>query len=52
MVTPLTTETAVSAFDAVLLKAGCSLPNRDTLDQRIVENVRNRTGRIIDVQGG
>jgi len=25
---------------------------RDTLDQRIVLNVQNRTGRIIDVQGG
>lgn len=49
---PVTTETAVSAFDNVLLKAGCSLPNRDTLDQRIVNDIRNRTGRIIDVQGG
>ncbi|MCS3799607.1 pectinesterase family protein [Niastella sp. OAS944] len=49
---PVTTETAVSAFETVLLKAGCSLPNRDTLDQRIVNDVRNRSGRIIDVQGG
>lgn len=49
---PVTTETAVSAFESVLLKAGCSLPNRDTLDQRIVNDVRNRSGRIIDVQGG
>lgn len=49
---PVTTEAAVNAFENVLLKAGCSLPNRDTLDQRIVSDVRNRTGRIIDVQGG
>ena len=33
-------------------KAGCSLPARDTLDQRIIQNVKNRTGGIIDVQGG
>ncbi|HUR65532.1 MAG TPA: hypothetical protein VMZ03_04210, partial [Chitinophagaceae bacterium] len=25
---------------------------RDTLDQRIVANVKNRTGNFIDVQGG
>jgi pectin methylesterase-like acyl-CoA thioesterase len=49
---PLTTETALDAYENVLQKAGCSLPNRDTLDQRIVNDVRNRTGRIIDVQGG
>lgn len=49
---PLTTETALEAYESVLQKSGCSLPNRDTLDQRIVNDVRNRTGRIIDVQGG
>ncbi|KAA2239838.1 pectate lyase [Chitinophaga agrisoli] len=45
------TQTAPDAFTAVLAKAGCSLPRRDTLDQRIIDNVRNRTGHIIDVQG-
>lgn len=49
---PVTTETALQAYESVLQKAGCSLPNRDTLDQRIVNDVGNRTGRIIDVQGG
>jgi pectin methylesterase-like acyl-CoA thioesterase len=49
---PLATETALEAYENVLQKAGCALPNRDTLDQRIVNDVRNRTGRIIDVQGG
>lgn len=49
---PLTTETALEAYESVLQKAGSVLPNRDTLDQRIVNDVRNRTGRIIDVQGG
>jgi hypothetical protein len=46
------TEYASDAYNAVLLKAGCSLPNRDTLDARIIENVKNRTGGFIDVQGG
>lgn len=49
---PINTEPAVDAFEAVLQRAGCSLPGRDTLDQRIVNDVRNRTGSIIDVQGG
>lgn len=49
---PVTTQTAADAYEAVLNNAGCSLPNRDTLDQRIVNDVRNGTGRIIDVQGG
>lgn len=45
-------QTAEEAYQSVLQKGGCSLPVRDTLDQRIVENVKNRTGRLIDVQGG
>lgn len=40
------------AFQSVLKNAGASLPARDTLDQRIINDVKNRTGRIIDVQGG
>lgn len=46
------TETAPAAFESVLGKAGCSRPERDTLDQRVVHDVVARTGRIIDVQGG
>jgi hypothetical protein len=48
----ITTETAEQAFASVLNKAGAVLPRRDTLDQRIINNVRDKTGRIIDVQGG
>jgi hypothetical protein len=45
-------QSAQDAYRDVLLLAGCSLPNRDTLDQRIVNDVKNRTGRLINVQGG
>lgn len=45
-------QTAQDAYTSVLSAGGCSLPHRDTLDQRIVNDVINRTGRLIDVQGG
>ncbi len=48
----INTETALNAYISVLANAGCALPNRDTLDARIVNDVKNRTGRIIDCQGG
>jgi pectin methylesterase-like acyl-CoA thioesterase len=48
----VTTQSATAAFESVLNGAGATLPRRDTLDARIADNVRNRTGRIIDVQGG
>ena len=39
------------AYESVLMSAGASF-RRDTLDQRIINDVKNGTGRIIDVQGG
>jgi hypothetical protein len=45
------TSSALKAFDDVMNFSGASL-KRDTLDQRIINNVKNRTGSIIDVQGG
>lgn len=48
----VTTEDANSAYQSVLAYAGCSLPNRDTLDKRILKNVVERLGSFIDVQGG
>lgn len=48
---PLPVQTAKDAFEAVMLSAGASF-KRDTMDQRIILDVRNRTGRFIDVQGG
>lgn len=47
----IATQAAETAYAAVLNGAGASF-RRDTLDQRIVADVRHRTGRIIDVQGG
>jgi len=48
---PIPTETAEDAYTSVLKYAGASF-KRDTLDARIVKNVWDRTGNIIDVQGG
>ncbi|UOG74618.1 T9SS type A sorting domain-containing protein [Hymenobacter tibetensis] len=45
-------QSALDAYMAVLQQAGCVLPVRDALDQRIVNDVINRTGALIDVQGG
>ena len=47
-----TNHTALEAYETVLAGAGATLPRRDTLDQRVANDVRNRTGGIIDVQGG
>lgn len=45
-------ESALRSFELILAKGGASLPVRDTMDQRLIKNVKERTGRIIDVQGG
>jgi pectate lyase len=43
-------QTAEAAFESVLNHAGASY-RRDTLDERVINDVKNRTGFIIDVQG-
>jgi hypothetical protein len=48
----LPVQSAQAAYTAVLAGAGCVLPARDAIDQRIMQEVQNRTGSIIDVQGG
>lgn len=47
-VAPVTHMDADSALAQVLAQAGATRPERDAVDQRIVADVRNRTGRIID----
>lgn len=49
---PIPTQSAQDAYNSVLKSAGATLPARDTLDARIVRNVKEGTGKIIDVQGG
>jgi hypothetical protein len=49
---PITEQSAKDAYDCVLQCAGASFPARDTLDLRIINDVKNRTGHPIDVQGG
>jgi hypothetical protein len=44
------TSNATTAFRNVLAHAGASRPRRDAVDERIVTDVRNGTGRIIDRQ--
>jgi len=46
------TQSASDAYQSVLKSVGANLPARDTLDQRIIGDVKNRRGRLIDVQGG
>jgi hypothetical protein len=47
---PLPAESAQQAYESVLRGAGATLPSRDPVDRRIIENVRTRGGRIIDSQ--
>lgn len=44
----LPTVPARKAFYEVLKNAGATKPNRDPIDRRIIKDVRNGTGRIID----
>lgn len=45
---PITTESALAAYSNVLENAGATLPARDSVDLRIVNDVINGTGRVID----
>jgi pectate lyase len=49
---PLGMQSPKDAFTSVLANVGAVLPARDSLDVRVLNDVRNRTGRYIDVQGG
>jgi hypothetical protein len=46
---PVKTESAAAAYERVLASAGAS-KERDAVDTRIVESVRNKTGRLINSQ--
>ena len=44
----ITAESAQSAYQAVLAGAGATAPQRDAVDERVVNEVRSGRGRIID----
>ena len=46
----MTTVPAKKLLELVLPTVGASLPKRDVVDLRLVDDVRNRTGKIIDSQ--
>lgn len=45
---PVQTQSAEAALELVLKQAGATLPRRDPVDARIVSEVRNGSGRIIN----
>jgi hypothetical protein len=47
---PVKTESAEAALESVLAGAGATLPARDAVDLRIVNDVRNRTGAVINYE--
>ncbi len=47
---PITALPAAEILEPVLAFAGCTRPVRDVVDARIVEELRTRTGRLIDSQ--
>ena len=47
----LPVQTAKDAYEVILKYVGASF-RRDTMDERIINNVKNRSGGFIDVQGG
>ncbi len=46
----VTTRDADKAFKEVLASGGATLPKRDAVDERIVKDIKNRTGKIIKSQ--
>lgn len=49
-VSPVTTQAAQEAYDLVVKHAGASV-KRDAVDERIINDVKNRTGKLIDTPG-
>ncbi len=46
----VTTSPPAVAFEQVLERAGVTVPVRDAVDTRVIADVRNGTGRVIDMQ--
>jgi pectate lyase len=50
-VAPVATDSAEKSFERVLATSGATLPKRDGVDQRVVKQVIDGTGDLIDTQG-
>lgn len=48
---PITVSSAEEAYLRVMDQVGASSPRRDAIDQRIISEVKQRTGKIIDIPG-
>jgi hypothetical protein len=48
---PVTTWSPKEAFKLVLSRAGATKPRRDPVDQRVIADVTNRSGSVIDSPG-
>ena len=48
LVPPVKTDDAITAYKRILGECGASLPKRDVVDIRIVKDIKNGTGRIIN----
>ena len=46
----VTTQSALEAYEDVLADAGATLPSRDAVDLRIVRDVRNGTGAVLNYE--
>ncbi len=51
VVAPVTTQSAEQAYELVLARAGCSL-SRDSVDQRIIHEIRTGTAKYGETYGG
>jgi hypothetical protein len=47
-IAPMPTDDALTAYHKVLADAGCTVPYRDTVDARVVNEIVTGTGRVID----
>jgi len=44
----VTVQPVTRAYELVLARAGAAVPHRDAVDERVIQSVRDGTGRIID----
>ncbi len=50
LIVPVNTMSAKDAYKAMLVAVGDCIPNRDSVDKKLIEDVRTRTGKLINSQ--